>query len=122
MFSRAFGIITKYAQTGAEPSGRSRKRCFNLSCAIKNHWLLYLIALSLFFWCTWYIGYGSTHPFGDFGNGEFTDHFSHMNAARLFTQQGLDTWRKPLNQLYRPLSEEELDALPSDLSEPGKLW
>jgi hypothetical protein len=62
-----------------------------------------------------------THPWGDLSNGNYTDHLSHMNAARAFTRVGLDIWRKPAIALTRPPTPEEEVAFPADVH-PGGKW
>ena len=57
------------------------------------------------------------HPYADLACGNYTDHFSHMNTARAFTYAGVDIWREPLKDLGRPLTDEEIAALPSDVRE-----
>ncbi|HET9596522.1 MAG TPA: hypothetical protein VFP65_13115, partial [Anaeromyxobacteraceae bacterium] len=55
------------------------------------------------------------HPFGDLRNGIYTDHFSHMNCARLFPRAGADLWRHPVMELLPPIPFAERAALPPDL-------
>ncbi|MGH2756884.1 MAG: hypothetical protein ACRDI3_03760 [Actinomycetota bacterium] len=55
------------------------------------------------------------HPYADLACGNYTDHFSDMNTARMFTHAGLDIWRKPLGELGEPMSGAETAALPDDL-------
>lgn len=54
------------------------------------------------------------HPYGDLTRGIFTDHISHMNLARYFPRAGLDVWRRPLRDQLRPLTPQEVAALPAD--------
>jgi hypothetical protein len=58
------------------------------------------------------------HPFHDLDNGTFTDHFSHLNAARLFPRVGLNLWRVPTERAFRRLTPRELLALPPPLRIP----
>src|ERR1700674_3276113 len=55
------------------------------------------------------------HPWGDLTNGFFTDHFSHMNAARLFPRAGVREWTTPLVRMFPRLSPAERAALPPDV-------
>ena len=55
------------------------------------------------------------HPYRDLSCGGYTDHFSHMNTARLFTEVGPAIWRQPLGEHGRPLTPAEVRALPDDL-------
>ena len=68
-----------------------------------------------------YLVTSSRHPFGDLNNGLYTDHFTHMNAARLFPSIGFDLLQKPINTMFRPLTDDEKQLLPSDLQsfQPG---
>ena len=61
------------------------------------------------------------HPWGDLSGGQYTDHFSHMNAARAFPRVGLDIWRKPAVELTRPPTPQEEAQWPSDVH-PGGRW
>jgi hypothetical protein len=61
------------------------------------------------------------HPWGDLSGGQYTDHFSHMNAARAFPRVGLDIWRKPAIELTRPPTPQEEAAWPFDVH-PGGRW
>src|ERR1700682_1710092 len=76
---------------------------------------LLLSLASLAIWIGWELLRGPHHPYGDLSNGHYTDHFSHLNAARLLPRAGLDIWRKPLTQLLRPLTHEERARLPADV-------
>jgi hypothetical protein len=62
-----------------------------------------------------YLLRSGSHPYGDLSNGGYADHFSHLNAARLFPRIGFDTWRRPVADLFRRLTAEERNALPADL-------
>jgi hypothetical protein len=53
------------------------------------------------------------NPYMDL-SGRFTDHFSHMNAARLFTRFGIDIWRVPLERLLPRPTPAERARLPAD--------
>lgn len=46
-------------------------------------------------------------PFGGLNGWSFTDHYSHMNAARLMTLCGTCVWKTPVKELYRPLNAEQ---------------
>jgi hypothetical protein len=75
-----------------------------------------LAALSLSFWsgvCLWR---APLHPWADLSHGIYTDHFSHVNAARVFPRIGIDLWRRPFDRLFRPLNRAELAALPADVA------
>ena len=82
---------------------------------------LLITALSLAAWLTWNQLRVFKHPWGDLSGGTYTDHFSHMNAARAFTRVGLDIWRKPAQELARPPTPAEQAAFPDDVH-PGGSW
>jgi|GEM_PF-1679284 len=56
------------------------------------------------------------HPFGDLSNGKYTDHFSHMNSARLFPRVGLDLYRAPTEAHARLATRPEILAVPKDVT------
>jgi hypothetical protein len=72
-------------------------------------------ALSFASWTSWYLLHANDNPCGDLSQGVYTDHFSHMNAARLFPRVGLQIWQRPTKDLVVPLTPEETSQLPSDL-------
>jgi hypothetical protein len=74
-----------------------------------------LTLASLFFWLGWELLRPPHHPYGDLSAGHYTDHFSHLNSARLLPRAGLDIWRQPLARLLRPLTAEERARLPDDV-------
>ena len=76
---------------------------------------LTIVLASLTLWSVWNVARSSQHPWGDLSRGVFTDHFSHMNAARAFTRVGRDLWRKPIANMFRPLTEAELAGMPADV-------
>jgi hypothetical protein len=80
-----------------------------------RRWALILTGVSLAAWGTWDLVRPLCHPYADLSCGLFSDHFSHMNTGRLFTYSGINIWLKPLKQNGRPLTPDELAALPSDL-------
>ncbi len=56
------------------------------------------------------------HPYADLSRGTYTDHFSHMNGARLWWRVGANIWRKPVDENARPiLSVQERAGLPADI-------
>lgn len=76
---------------------------------------LLLTLASLAGWLGWEVLRRPHHPYGDLTGGHYTDHLSHLNAARLLPRAGLDLWRKPLTALLRPLTLEERARLPDDV-------
>lgn len=70
---------------------------------------------SLTLWSVWNAARTTDSPWGDLSRGVFTDHFSHMNAARAFTRVGLDLWRKPIAEMFRPLTAAERARMPADV-------
>lgn len=71
-------------------------------------------ACSFVAWSAWELA-RPAHPFADLSNGRFTDHFSHLNAARLFTRRGLDLWRVPLLRELPRATPAQRAALPRDV-------
>jgi len=63
---------------------------------------------------TWELARPATNPYMDMSR-TFTDHFSHMNAARLFCRFGTDVWRKPLLDLLPRPTPAEREALPDEV-------
>lgn len=86
---------------------------------IRGHLALTLTVASLVVWSSWYLLLGPTQPYGDLSNGNYTDHFSHMNTARLFTHAGTAIWTMPLQDSAVPLTPEQRAALPADLTPEG---
>jgi hypothetical protein len=76
---------------------------------------LALTLISALGWSTWNWARAFTHPWGDLGHGRYSDHFSHMNAARVFPRIGLDLWRVPIANKFRLLTAEQLDHEPPDI-------
>lgn len=77
--------------------------------------VLTVTGLSFALWTTWYLLHPNDHPSGDLSQGVYTDHFSHMNAARLFPRVALQIWQRPTRDLVVPLTPEETSQLPPDL-------
>ncbi len=71
--------------------------------------------ISLVGWSLWNGLREFDHPWGDLSRGKFTDHFSHMNAARAFLVVGRDIWRKPIAAQFRLLTPEERQEIPPDI-------
>jgi len=87
--------------------------------SVRAHLALILTVASLIVWSSWYLLLGPTHPYGDLSNGNYTDHFSHMNTARLFTHAGTAIWTMPMQDSAVPLTPEQRAALPVDLTPQG---
>ncbi len=79
-----------------------------------RRWVLALTVTSFLGWSTWELTRPPTNAFMDL-SGWFTDHFSHMNAGRLFFRFGPDVWRVPLNRLLPRPTAAQLEALPDDV-------
>lgn len=90
------------------PVGRTR--------ILREPLALALTVASFIVWSGLYLLLGPTHPYGDLSNGNYTDHFSHMNTARLFTHAGTSIWTVPLQDSAVPLTPEQAAALPADLT------
>src|SRR5262245_21583366 len=76
---------------------------------------LIVTLLSLALWWGWVLLRPERHPNNDLSRGHYTDHFSHMNVARVFPRVGDEVWRKPMAQLFRSLTSQELSGLPADV-------
>lgn len=76
----------------------------------------WLLLLSLVGWEVWEGTRTFHHPWGDISDGVYTDHFSHMNVARLFPRVGIDLWRRPVDKMFRELTYDEQLALPADVA------
>jgi hypothetical protein len=75
--------------------------------------------VSLLVWSAWNAQRDFEHPWGDLAAGRFTDHISHMNAARLFPRVGRDLWRVPIAKQFRPQTHEEHQRMPRDVRMGG---
>jgi hypothetical protein len=80
---------------------------------------LVITLISLCVWEAWEGLRVFPHPWGDLKRANYTDHFSHMNAARVFPRVGIDLWRRPIDQMFHKLTPEELAALPIDVQTGG---
>ncbi len=80
---------------------------------------LLFCALSLLGWLSFLAWRPVTHPWGDLARGAFTDHFSHMNAARAFPRIGLEIYRRGPMLMVPPVSGKELAELPADVQSGG---
>jgi len=95
------------------------RRLRHLTSARRKALLVTLI--SLVGWSLWNGFRTYEHPWGDLSKGKFTDHFSHMNAARVFPRMGLDIWRVPIATKFRNLTSDELAATPPDVRSGGSM-
>jgi hypothetical protein len=82
---------------------------------------LVVTLISCLGWSLWNGFRKYEHPWGDLSKGKFSDHFSHMNAARVFPRMGLDIWRVPISHKFRQLHWDELYTLPEDVRAGGSL-
>jgi hypothetical protein len=79
-----------------------------------RRWVLVFTLISFVSWGTWEMTRPPTNPFMDL-SGRFTDHFSHMNAGRVFLRAGTEVWRRPLVQLLPRPDPGRYRALPDDV-------
>jgi hypothetical protein len=49
----------------------------------------------------------------------FSDHFSHMNDARLFPRVGDALWRTPISSMFAPLDSASAASVPADVRSQG---
>lgn len=76
---------------------------------------LVFASLSFLVWTGWFVTRSDSHAYRDLSRGSFTDHFSHMNAARAFSVVGPEVWTRPFAELFRSMTPEELASLPDDV-------
>lgn len=90
---------------------------------MSNPWAraLVLTVASLAFWTAWNYVRTPCHVYADLSCGQYTDHFSHVGMARMFTAVGVEIYDRPRGELGRPLTPEEQTALPPDLRPMGGL-
>jgi len=74
---------------------------------------LLVTAASFLAWTAWYLA-AIPGPAADLSRGHFSDHFSHMNAARFFTHVGMGKWKHSMAESLRRLTPAERAALPPD--------
>lgn len=80
---------------------------------------LTITLVSLVLWSVWNGARTFDHPWGDLSKGVYTDHLSHMNAARVFPRIGRDLWRKPIRDIFRSLTDAEMARMPEDIRAGG---
>lgn len=102
--------------TDAEAPATKPRRRWGWS---RYHALLAATLVSLTFWTCWNYGRPLCHTYADLSCGAFTDHFSHVALARIFTEVGFEIYERPRGELGRPMTVEENAALPSDLRDRG---
>jgi hypothetical protein len=73
--------------------------------------------------CTGWVAFVETsptyHPWGDLSRGSFTDHFSHMNAARAFARIGTEIYKRGPKDVYPPPAPIDFVRLPPDVRYGG---
>jgi hypothetical protein len=85
----------------------------------KRRRIFIFILASLILWEAWEGLRVFPHPWGDLKGATYTDHFSHMNAARVFPRIGIEVWRRPIGRLFRSLTPVELAVMPKDIQAGG---
>ncbi|HEX8825738.1 MAG TPA: hypothetical protein VF794_37860, partial [Archangium sp.] len=90
----------------------SRPRSFRLSPPVLA---LVLTALSFCVVGGRFLSLPYKPPFGGLSGTEFTDHSSHMNAARLFTLCGTCVWTLPVSQRFPSATTEERRQVSEEL-------
>lgn len=70
-------------------------------------------------WVIWLDMSPTYHPWGDLARGSFTDHFSHMNAARAFARIGTDIYRFGPRGVYPAVEGADYVRLPADVRYGG---
>lgn len=90
--------------------------------ALRSHKrALAITLLSLVFWTAWNYARPQCHALADFGCGTYTDHFTHVGLARIFTHAGFEIYQGPRGELGRALTPDEQEALPEDIRGMGGL-
>jgi hypothetical protein len=79
---------------------------------------LLFVVLSCLGWLGYVARSPAYHAWGDLERGTYSDHFSHMNAARAFARIGFDIYRAGARQLL-PGLHPALHPLPADLQVGG---
>ena len=74
------------------------------------------LGLSLALWLGLTLFRAPCHTFADLECGHYTDHLSDMNITRALATEGTVVWTRPLDELGRPLSNEQAEALPRDVA------
>lgn len=121
-----FGLVLGASSTILPPMfGRQIRRLLDNFGATHIGWLrrlsgaqrraLACTLLSLVPWSLWNGLREFDHPWGDISAGLYSDHFSHMNAARIFPRIGLDIWRKPITEQFTRLTYDEMASMPRDI-------
>ncbi len=59
-------------------------------------------------------------PYGN-ARGGFSDHYTHMNAARLFPRVGTGLWTTPIDELLPAASEAQSRLAPADVQGAGAI-
>lgn len=75
--------------------------------------------LSLLAWGVWGYRHPNPHPWQDLTRGVYTDHFSHLNAARAFVRVGPRIYREGAATIGREPTLEERRAFPADVRSGG---
>ncbi len=91
---------------------RSRAHCTGISSVAAGTWLAILFTFSALVSLR-QVTYGPA-----FG---FSDHFSHMNAARLFPRVGRALWRTPISEMFGGLDPARASTMPADVRSQGQL-
>ena len=80
---------------------------------------LLVTLLSLAAWGVWGYRHPNPHPWQDLTRGVYTDHFSHLNAARAFARVGPRIYREGAASIGREPTLDERHAMPSDVKSGG---
>jgi hypothetical protein len=107
---RAGALVSSSATPPVSFRGRGRDRRALLAAA-----------LSLIVWVSWEALRDDVGAFGTLTPGMYTDHVSHLSAARLFPRLGRDLWRRPVRALLPLATEAQWDRLPPDV-QPNRGW
>lgn len=106
-------LVSRFSQIRDDFAAIVPRRWRRISSARRKALLLTLV--SLVGWSLWNGLREYDHPWGNLSKGKFTDHFSHMNAARIFPRMGRDIWRVPIAASFRKLTYPEILTMPPDV-------
>ena len=107
------------AERGPSRSARLGPALSGLSVGRCHRYAIRITLVSLAAWLLWAQVRTIHHPWADLSRGNYTDHFSHMNAARVFPHIGLRLWKQGPKRFLPELSRAELERMPEDIRAGG---
>lgn len=86
---------------------------------VRAHAPLLVVAASFVLWAGLWLTRTHASPYADLDRGTYTDHFSHVNAARAFARFGTAVWTQPAGSLGAPVPPEVRARLPRGAGTAG---